>query len=263
MPSNSAIGIIPARYASTRFPGKPLAMISGKTMIQRVYEQAKKSGCLAGVIVATDDQRIFDHVTGFGGIALMTSPLHRSGTDRCQEAVQIMQDATGTDLSSNIVINIQGDEPFLDAGQIDQLAALFDRPEVNIATLAHRITRFEELENPNIVKVVFNTQKRVLLFTRSAVPYQRNVPVKEWMARHSYYKHIGIYGFRMAVLQQITSLPASPLETTESLEQLRWIENGYDIYVDITDIESVAIDTPEDLLKLSNSPDKPAHPFVI
>jgi 3-deoxy-manno-octulosonate cytidylyltransferase (CMP-KDO synthetase) len=193
----------------------------------------------------------------------MTSPLHRSGTDRCQEAVQIMQYSAGTDLASRIVINIQGDEPFLDPGQIDQLAALFDRPEVNIATLASRITRYEDIENPNIVKVVFNIQKRVLLFSRSAVPYQRNAPAGEWMARHPYYKHIGIYGYRMIVLRQISSLPVSPLETAESLEQLRWLENGYDIYIDIADNEGIAIDTPEDLLKLSNTPGETAQPFVI
>lgn len=260
MSSPGAIGIIPARFASTRFPGKPLAMIAGKTMIQRVYEQAKKAPSLKDVAVATDDRRIFDHVTGFGGMAVMTSPLHRSGTDRCQEAVKILQESGRIDPGSGIVINIQGDEPFLDPVQIEQVTALFDRPGVNIATLACRISRSEDLENPNIVKVVFNASRKVLLFTRSVIPYQRQVPFGSWLDHHPYYKHIGLYGFRLAALQQITTLEASPLEMAESLEQLRWLENGWDIYIDITDTESIAIDSPEDLSKLSNTPGPDGHP---
>ena len=263
MSSPGAIGIIPARYASTRFPGKPLAMISGKTMIQRVYEQASKAQSLGFVAVATDDRRIFDHVTSFGGKALMTSPLHRSGTDRCQEAVKILRESGTTEPGSGIVINIQGDEPFLDPGQIDRVTALFDRPEVNIATLACGIHHSEDLENPNIVKVVFDKNHKVLLFSRSVIPYQRNVVAGNWLDRHPYYKHIGLYGFRLAALQQITALEASPLEMAESLEQLRWLENGRDIYIDITDTESVAIDTPEDLSKLSNTHGPVEHPCVI
>jgi 3-deoxy-manno-octulosonate cytidylyltransferase (CMP-KDO synthetase) len=258
-----AIGIIPARFASTRFPGKPLAVIAGKTMIQRVYEQAKKAPCLNDVAVATDDRRIFDHVTGFGGKALMTSPLHRSGTDRCQEAVKILQESGGLDPGSGIVINIQGDEPFLDPAQIERVTALFDRPEVNIATLVCRISSNEDLDNPNIVKVVFNANRKVLLFTRSVIPCQRQVPFGNWLDHHPYYKHIGLYGFRLAALQQITALKASPLEMAESLEQLRWLENGWDIYIDITSKDSVAIDSPEDLLKLSNTPGPHGDPYVI
>lgn len=249
---SGVIGIIPARFGSTRFPGKPLAMINGKTMIQRVFEQAKKSRCLSRTIVATDDQRIYDHVCQFGGDVLMTSALHRSGTDRCGEAVRILQDTSNDPSSLKIVINIQGDEPFLDPSQIDQVAALFDHPAVKIATLARLITRTEELDDPNTVKVVFNNKKKVLTFSRTALPFQRNLPRKQWIDHHPYYKHIGVYGFRLEALQQIISLPVSPLETAESLEQLRWLENGYDIHVDISDQESVAIDTPEDLLKLSN-----------
>ncbi|HOW26768.1 MAG TPA: 3-deoxy-manno-octulosonate cytidylyltransferase [Bacteroidales bacterium] len=253
MPVQKAIGIIPARYASARFPGKPLAMISGKTMIQRVYEQAIKASSLEDVVVATDDQRIYDHVTGFGGKVLMTSPLHPSGTDRCQEAVKILRESGDGHGQSGIVINIQGDEPFLDPGQIDRVTALFTRPEVNIATLACRILHNEELENPNVVKVVFTTDRKVLIFSRSVIPFQRQVPLGSWLDHHPYYKHIGLYGFRMAVLQQITALEPSPLEVAESLEQLRWLQNGWDIYLDITGTESVAVDTPEDLLKLANN----------
>ncbi len=254
MPGSTVIGVIPARFASSRFPGKPLAAISGKTMIQRVFEQAKKSASLQRVVVATDDQRIYNHVRHFGGDAVMTSPLHKSGTDRCMEAVRILQDAPGNPLIADIVINIQGDEPFLEPSQIDQVAALFNRPEVSIATLAKRITRTEELDNPNVVKVVFNNIDKVLTFSRTALPFQRNSPRQDWISRHAYYKHIGIYGYRLEVLRRITSLPVSRLETAEALEQLRWLENGYDIYLDITENESIAIDTPEDLLKLSNRP---------
>ncbi len=263
MSSSGAIGIIPARFASTRFPGKPLVMISGKTMIQRVYEQAVKARSLGCVAVATDDRRIFDHVTGFGGRALMTSPLHQSGTDRCQEAVKILRESGMMDPGSGIVINIQGDEPFLDPGQIDRVASLFDRHEVNIATLACRIHCSEDLENPNIVKVVFDKNFKVLVFSRAVIPYQRNVASGNWLDRHPYYKHIGLYGFRLTALQQITALVASPLEMAESLEQLRWLENGWNIYIGITDTESVAIDTPEDLSKLSNTQGPDDHPYVI
>lgn len=251
MPESHVIGIIPARFASTRFPGKPLVMIAGKTMIQRVFQQARQSACLHRVIVATDDQRIVDQVKQFGGDAVMTSSRHASGTDRCMEAVSYLQDAEPS-LSVDIVINIQGDEPFLNPAQIDQVAALFRRPEVSIATLAKRITDADELKNSNAVKVVFNHHKRVLTFSRTVIPYQRNISRQDWINHYPYYKHMGIYGYRLPVLKEITSLPVSPLEAAESLEQLRWLENGYDIYIDITDNESVAIDTPDDLLKLSN-----------
>lgn len=256
MLNQSVIGIIPARYGSSRFPGKPLVLIQGKSMIQRVYEQARKAQNLSELVVATDDERICSHVREFGGKALMTSPAHPTGTDRCQEAIQqllALDETTAFDL----VINIQGDEPLLDPSQIDQVISLFQTKEVMIGTLVKPITDACDLDNPNVVKVIVNKNGKVLVFSRSPIPYQRSTPLPEWTARHTYYKHIGLYGFRTSVLQKITALPPSPLETAESLEQLRWLENGCDIHVGVTDKDTIAIDTPEDLLKLSNIPDLP------
>jgi len=236
------LGVIPARFASTRFPGKPLVDIGGKSMIMRVYEQAKKASSLTHVVVATDDQQIFDHVFMFGGEAILTSDQHQSGTDRCAEVVQNL-------LNFDVIINIQGDEPFIDPAQIDCLACCFLDTENRLATLVKKITSNEELFNNNTPKVVLNNTLEAVYFSRSTIPFLRNFEPENWLEHHDFYKHIGIYGYRLSALQEITKLPISKLEKTEALEQLRWIENGYKIKVAITDKESIAIDTPEDLQK--------------
>lgn len=238
------IGIIPARYASTRFPGKPLADMKGKYMIQRVYEQARK--VLDHVCVATDDDRIFNAVQSFGGEVVMTSAQHRSGTDRCFEAYRTLGG------HEDVVINIQGDEPFIKPEQIESLIACFDSPQIQIATLVRPFEAsegYEALANPNSPKVVLNERHEALCFSRSVIPYLRGVEPAEWLARHTYYKHIGMYGYRADVLGQITCLPQSSLELAESLEQLRWLQNGYTIKVGITTQETIGIDTPADLEK--------------
>ncbi len=236
------IGIIPARYGSTRFPGKPLVDIAGKSMIQRVIEQCKSAGILKKVVVATDDQRIFDHVSNLGHEVVMTSPHHLSGTERCHEALQ--KDNGKYDF----VINIQGDEPFIAPEQIKLLASLFNR-NTEIATLIKRITAIEDLENPNVVKALKTDTGLALYFSRSSIPHMRNIPLEDWMKGHQHYKHIGIYGYRIDVLGRIVTLAPTPLEIAESLEQLRWIENGYRIRTAITDVETIGIDSPEDLEK--------------
>lgn len=240
-------GIIPARWASTRFPGKPLADIQGKSMIRRVFEQATKATSLSRVVVATDDKRIFDHVMGFGGEAVLTSSAHNTGTSRCAE-VALNSGTKPTDA----VINIQGDEPFIDPGQIDKLSSLFDDEEVQIATLIKEIKNGEELFNPNIVKVVTSASNKALYFSREAIPFVRGADKHTWTDKTTFYKHIGIYGYRTSVLQQIADLPTGRLETAESLEQLRWLEYGYSIHTAVTDIENLAVDTPEDLNKIIN-----------
>ncbi|MDR0961768.1 MAG: 3-deoxy-manno-octulosonate cytidylyltransferase [Mediterranea sp.] len=236
------VGIIPARYASTRFPGKPLAMLGGKTVIQRVYEQV--SSVLEHVYVATDDARIEAEVKRFGGKVVMTSSNHKSGTDRCYEAY------TRLGGGFDVIINIQGDEPFIHPAQLESIKACFDDADTQIATLVKPFTPadgIEALENANSPKVVINRQQQALYFSRSVVPYLRGVPRSEWLSRHSYYKHIGLYAYRAEVLKEITSLPQSSLELAESLEQLRWLEHGYTIKVGFTDAETIGIDTPEDL----------------
>ena len=236
------IAIIPARYASTRFPGKPLALLGGKPVIRRVYEQV--AGVLDDAVVATDDRRIYDAVLAFGGKAEMTSTEHRSGTDRCWEAY-CKQGKT-----YDVVVNVQGDEPFIRPAQLEALKRCFDDPETQIATLVKPFAEkdgLEALENPNSPKVVLDSRARALCFSRSVIPYLRGVDRSEWLRRHTYYKHIGIYAFRTGVLREVTALPQSPLELAESLEQLRWLENGYRIGVGITDFDTVGIDTPEDL----------------
>lgn len=236
------IAIIPARYASTRFPGKPLALLGGKPVIRRVYEQV--AGVLDDAVVATDDRRIYDAVLAFGGKAEMTSTEHRSGTDRCSEAY-CKQGKT-----YDVVVNVQGDEPFIRPAQLEALKRCFDDPETQIATLVKPFAEkdgLEALENPNSPKVVLDSRSRALCFSRSVIPYLRGVDRSEWLRRHTYYKHIGIYAFRTGVLREVTALPQSPLELAESLEQLRWLENGYRIGVGITDFDTVGIDTPEDL----------------
>ncbi|MBQ7296748.1 MAG: 3-deoxy-manno-octulosonate cytidylyltransferase [Alistipes sp.] len=238
------IAIIPARYASTRFPGKPLAMLGGKRVIQRVYEQV--AGVLDDAVVATDDERIYEAVKAFGGKVEMTSTEHRSGTDRCWEAY-CKQGGT-----YDVVVNVQGDEPFIRATQLEALKRCFEHPATDIATLVKPFTEADglaALENPNSPKVVLDGASQAIYFSRSVIPYLRNYPREEWLAHHTFYKHIGIYAFRTEVLKAVTALPQSTLERMESLEQLRWLENGYKIGVGITDIETIGIDTPEDLEK--------------
>ena len=233
------IAIIPARYASTRFPGKPLAVLGGKTVIERVYEQVTK--VLKEAYVATDDERIFQCVEAFGGKAIMTRADHKSGTDRIQEAVEKI----GTD--ADVIINVQGDEPFIQPSQIETLMHLFDEPETQIGTLGKTFESIEAVQNPNSPKIVTDVRGFALYFSRSVIPYVRGAGVKEWFSRYPYLKHLGLYAYRRHVLQEITQLPQSPLELAESLEQLRWLENGYRIRVGLTDVETVGIDTPEDL----------------
>lgn len=238
------IAIIPARYASTRFPGKPLALLGGKPVIRRVYEQV--ASVLDDVLVATDDERIRDAVEAFGGRVVMTSADHRSGTDRCREAYE----KQGRPFDG--VINVQGDEPFIRPEQLRLLMACFDDPATDIATLVKPFTLADglaALENPNSPKVVLDSRSRALCFSRSVIPYLRGVERTEWLAHHTFYKHIGLYAFRTEALLCVTSLPPSPLEKAESLEQMRWLENGCRIGVGVTDAETIGIDTPEDLEK--------------
>ena len=245
--SFTAAGIIPARYASTRFPGKPLADIHGKTMIRRVYEQSSKASLLQKVFVATDDQRIFDHVSDFGGNAIMTSVNHRTGTERCNEALEII----GTrNYHPDVVINIQGDEPYIDPSQIDNTVSLFKQEQIQIATLVKKISDKTDLSNKNIIKVVFDLYHKAIYFSRAAIPYSIYDMDKYPENQPVHFKHIGIYAYRNEVLKQIAQLAPSPLETAESLEQLRWIENGYSIHVEITTSESHSVDVPDDIFKL-------------
>lgn len=241
------IGIIPARYASTRFPGKPLIDIAGKSMIQRVYEQSCKSTSLADVVVATDDARIEKAVVNFGGKVCMTSADHPSGTDRCAEVVRKMK------LVCDAVVNIQGDEPFIDPRQIDLLCSCFDDNRTQLATLIKKVDAPEKLFNPNSPKVIVDSDQFAIYFSRHPIPYMRGVTENEWLAKHTFYQHIGIYGYRLDALQAITQLRPSSLEKAESLEQLRWIENGYKIKTATTAFESIAIDTPDDLEKVIKS----------
>ncbi len=236
------IGIIPARYASTRFPGKPLALLGGKPVIRRVYEQV--ASVLDDVCVATDDERIYSTVLSFGGKAVMTSPNHQSGTDRIQEAVSKI----GGD--HDVIVNIQGDEPFITQDQIKTVCACFDDGDTQIATLGKPFgIDVEAINNPNSPKIVTDLRGYAMYFSRSVIPYMRGVEPEAWGARHTFLKHIGIYAYRKSVLAEITRLPQSPLEKAESLEQLRWLQNGYKIKVGLTDVETIGIDTPEDLHK--------------
>lgn len=237
------LGIIPARYASTRFPAKPLAMLGGKMVVERVYRQVE--GALDDVVVATDDERIEQAVRQFGGKVVMTSTSHRSGTDRCYEALT----KVGAD-RFDVVVNVQGDEPFIQPQQLQTVCQCFDDPTVDIATLVKPFTvadGYAALENANSPKVVVNNRMEALYFSRSIIPYLRGKDREEWLSNHTYYKHIGLYAYRTEVLKQITALPQGTLERAESLEQLRWLENGYKIKVGITDVETIGIDTPEDL----------------
>lgn len=234
------LGIIPARSQSTRFPGKVLVDIKGKSMVQRVYEQASKSTLLSKVIVATESKEVKTHVEAFGGVAVLTADHHASGTDRCFEALTLQED------KYDYVVNIQGDEPFISPAQIDELSGLLDG-KVELATLIKKITTNAELFNYGEVKTVFNQNMEALYFSRQPIPYGRNEGEMEWLQNHLYYKHIGIYAYRADILDKISKLPVSNLEKAESLEQLRWLENGLKIKLAYTEHESVSIDTKEDL----------------
>ncbi len=234
------IGIIPARYASTRFPGKPLADLGGQSMIERVYKQAKKASSLAKVVVATEHPIIYDHVVGFGGEACMTSEHHPSGTDRCYEAL------TKEKEKFDYAINIQGDEPFIESGQIDLLASYLDG-KTQLATLIKQIDTYEQLYSNSEVKVTFNINNEALYFSRAVIPFLQKIDPKNWLKSFDFYKHVGMYAYRADILKEITQLQISPLEKAESLEQLRWMENGYTIKVAKTNVETMCVDTPEDL----------------
>lgn len=234
------IGVIPARYASTRFPGKPLVMLGGKSMIERVYEQV--AGVLDETCVATDDERIFDAVKAFGGNVVMTSTEHKSGTDRIQEAVTKIGDRY------DVVVNIQGDEPFIQRSQIETVCRCFDDEITQIATLGKPFgNNFEAIANSNSPKIVIDNRGYAMYFSRSVIPFIRGKQTEEWAEAYPFVKHIGLYAYRREVLAEITQLPQSSLEIAESLEQLRWLQNGYRIKVGLTDVETVGIDTPEDL----------------
>ncbi len=238
-------GIIPARYASSRFPGKPLVMIGGKSMIRRVYEQA--SLALEKLYVATDDPRIYDAVLDFGGNAVMTSPNHKSGTDRCAEAADLI--SQGKSSENDVIINIQGDEPFIKPGQIELLKSCFSDRHTRIATLVRKTDPDEDIFNVNQPKVILDINGNAMYFSRAAIPHIRDVDPSRWNAVHTYYKHIGLYAYRLNTLKEITKLPQGILETAESLEQNRWLENGFKIKTAVTEWESIGIDTPADLEK--------------
>ena len=235
------MAIIPARYASTRYPGKPLAILGGKTVIQRVYEQVKS--VLDDVYVATDDDRIYNTVTDFGGKAVMTRADHKSGTDRIEEAAEKIG------LDADVIINVQGDEPFIQPSQIKTLMQLFDAPETQIGTLGNPFESIDAVENPNSPKIVTDNRGFALYFSRSTIPFIRGKERDSWFGEYPFLKHLGIYAYRREVLAEVTKLPMSSLEKAESLEQLRWLQNGYRIRVGMTDIETVGIDTPEDLTR--------------
>ncbi|MCQ2317468.1 MAG: 3-deoxy-manno-octulosonate cytidylyltransferase [Bacteroidales bacterium] len=239
------LGIIPARYGSSRFEGKPLALINGRMMIQRVYEQAKKADRLAEVVVATDDRRIYDAVVNFGGKVVMTSSNHKSGTDRCREVVEKV--GAGFDA----VINIQGDEPYINPLQINQIAALISDDDTQIASLCKPIRDIDELLSHNAVKVVVDKNGKALYFSRYTIPFQRNeTDTTKWMQLRTYYKHIGIYAYKSQILKEISALPQSGLEMSEALEQLRWLENGYAVRMGVTEYESYSVDVPDDIKKI-------------
>ena len=237
------LGIIPARYASTRFPGKPLIDLSGKSMIHRVYEQCKKASSLVEVVVATDDERIFAAVKAFNGNVIMTAGDHQSGTDRCAEVARKMP-------GFDAIINIQGDEPLIDPNQINLLAACFNDISTELATLVKKIKTKEELFNYNTPKVIINKNSEAIYFSRQVIPYLKNVNPDDYLNQYTFYKHIGIYGYKTSTLGIISNIATGNLEKAEMLEQLRWIENGYKIKVAITTHESLAIDSPEDVEKV-------------
>lgn len=244
-----SIGIIPSRYSSTRFPGKPLIEIKGKSMIQRVYEQSSKSKKLSKLVVATDDERIYNHVKSFGGDVLMTNINHTNGTSRCNEILTLLENE-GEEF--DVAINIQGDEPYINPEQIDSVIALFENDKVQIGTLVKEISSSDELFNPNVVKAVIGNENNALYFSRRAIPMLRGIDKDIWFDHFTYFKHIGIYGYKTSVLKTIAIMPIGIIEKAEKLEQLRWLENGIPISVNITDYESIAVDTEDDLRKLEN-----------
>lgn len=233
------IGIIPARYASTRFPGKPLALLDGKPVIQHVYE--KVAAVLEAAYVATDDERIYDVVKSFGGQVVMTRTDHKSGTDRIEEAIEKIGGEW------DVVVNVQGDEPFVAKSQLDTICHCFDDPTTQIATLGKPFESMEAVQNPNSPKIVVDNMGFAMYFSRSVIPYVRGKEKSSWLTHYPFLKHLGIYAYRKDVLRQITQLPQSSLEIAESLEQLRWLQNGFKIKVGTTDVETVGIDTPQDL----------------
>lgn len=233
------IGIIPARYASTRFPGKPLALLGGKPVIQHVYE--KVAAVLEAAYVATDDDRIYDVVKAFGGQVVMTRTDHKSGTDRIEEAIEKIGGEW------DVVVNVQGDEPFVAKSQLDTICHCFDDPTTQIATLGKPFESMEAVQNPNSPKIVVDNMGFAMYFSRSVIPYVRGKEKSSWLTHYPFLKHLGIYAYRKDVLRQITQLPQSSLEIAESLEQLRWLQNGFKIKVGTTDVETVGIDTPQDL----------------
>lgn len=243
------VAIIPARYASTRFPGKPLALLAGKPVIEHVYKHV--TDAIDEVLVATDDERIYAAIQQFGGKVVMTRSDHRCGTDRCLEAMDKWL-ATHSDISEEelVIVNIQGDEPFVHPEQVRDLCACFDAPDTDIATLARPYSEkdsWNDLVNPNTPKVVMDSRMRAILFSRSIIPYLRNVPQEQWLKQHTFYRHVGMYAYRASVLRSIAALQPTSLEIAESLEQLRWLENGYTIRVAVTPHATIGIDTPEDL----------------
>ena len=244
------LGVIPSRYQSTRFPGKPLADIMGKSMIFRVYEQASKSDLINELVVATDDERIADHVRAFNGQVMMTSENHENGTSRCLEVLESLN-KEGKEF--DVVINIQGDEPFIQPAQINQIIGLFDDGETEIASLASRIAEKSELFDPNVVKIVMDPKGRALYFSRQTIPFVRGIESETWLEANTFYKHIGIYAYKSSILKKINDLEVTHLEKTEKLEQLRWLENNLIIRLGITDYKGVGIDTPEDITKLINN----------
>jgi len=240
------VGIIPARYASTRFPGKPLADILGKSMIQRVYEQAGKSKLLEKIVVATDDERIYHHIKDSGGNVVMTKVDHPSGTDRCLEALDQLKE------SFEYVINIQGDEPLISPQQIDELAGILNDDSIELATQMIKVNDPELLFNYSEVKIVVNENMEAMYFSRQPIPYLKDVPENIWHLHHTYYRHAGMYAYRTDILEKITGLPVSTLEKAESLEQLRWLEYGFKIKCIVTEFESLCVDSPEDIEAIVN-----------
>lgn len=240
------LAIIPSRYASTRFPGKPLVIINGKTMIRNVYERV--SEIIDNVIIATDDYRIENEIKSFNGNYVMTSGLHKSGTDRCAEALAVYEKKTNTKFDA--VINVQGDEPFIEDEHLNKIIELVEKPNFQIATLVKKINSNDDVFNSDKPKVIIDKNENAIYFSRSAIPYIRDAKKEEWYKKYDFYKHIGIYAYRSNILNEITKLEQSKLEIAESLEQNRWIENGYKIAVNYTNVESVSIDTKEDLEKV-------------
>ncbi|NOR88083.1 MAG: 3-deoxy-manno-octulosonate cytidylyltransferase [Bacteroidales bacterium] len=240
------LGVIPARYASSRFPGKPLADIKGKSMIRRVYEQASKVSSLSSVVVATDDERIYNHVKTWGGEVMMTSTDHVSGTDRAYEVLSKQSEFF------DVLVNIQGDEPYIDPSQIEKVTESFVNKEIQIASLAKKITSKEELFSPNSVKVVIGENGQALYFSRAVIPFLRGVKEQDYLSQGEFFKHLGLYAYRTDILKEICHLKVSKLEKAEFLEQLRWLSAGFKISMGITTLEAMAVDTPDDLLRLTN-----------